>query len=152
MLRLFISLLWRTTWSSSPGCFSVWTPLRDQGTCVLWVIKTTATVLILIWYGAHPICVCSRWASMCSSLCPDEDLWGGSVDQDVRETFPEALLLQCWDSNWDLQNGIPHVLPPGGLSILPSIFNDFILPIYWPIISSGSHIEVKPLLLKWRPD
>lgn len=40
-LSLFhVSLLWRITWSSSPGCCWDWTPLQDRDTSALWVTQS----------------------------------------------------------------------------------------------------------------
>lgn len=43
-------------------------------------------------------------------LLSDEDNRGGSVDQDIRQTLPEALFLQRWDPHRDLPHRVAHVL------------------------------------------
>lgn len=44
----------------------------------------------------------------------DEDNRGGPVDQDLRQTLPEALFLKRRDPNRDLSHRVAHVLERGG--------------------------------------
>lgn len=49
------------------------------------------------------------------SLSPsDEDYRGGSVDQDLWQTLPEALFLKRRDPNRDLSDRVAHVLKHRG--------------------------------------
>lgn len=62
------------------------------------------------WFVHFSKCICDVQQLYRQSLTSDEDHRGGPVDQDIRQTLPETLLLQRWDSHRDLPDRVAYVL------------------------------------------
>lgn len=82
----------------------------------------------------------SAWRRPPDSHSPssDEDHRGGPLDQDLRQTLPEALFLQRWDPHRDLPHRVAHVLDlRGKFSLIRYVISETSLRVLVPALASG---------------
>lgn len=99
------------------------------------------------WFVHFSNFICDVQQLYRQSLTSDEDHRGGPVDQDLRQTLPETLLLQRWDSHRDLPDRVAYVLNLRGKFTLIrySVSESWswiwcqLLPVVWIQLPSINH-------------